>query len=159
MAEHTIGGFFQRDHSEIDAIFAELQRGLRSADEGVAEKQPVILAQFDRFDARLERHIAWEEEILFPAVESKNPMLSAGPGQVMRMEHQEIRRWKGEARRALEAAPLTVTAVEQAAGALERMFGILKDHNLKEEHVYYPLADEMFDAAEVEKILGRVKKM
>jgi hypothetical protein len=39
------------------------------------------------------------------------------------------------------------------------MFAILKDHNLKEENVYYPLADEMFAPAEVEDILRRVRRI
>ena len=158
MAEQTIGGFFQGDHTEIDAIFVDLQRDLGSAAENAAEKRASLLARFDQFDARLERHILWEEEILFPAVESKNAMLAAGPGRVMRMEHEEIRRWKGEARLAL-AGPLTPRELEQAAQALGRMFAILKDHNLKEENVYYPLADEMFGPAEVEEILRRVRRI
>jgi regulator of cell morphogenesis and NO signaling len=154
MAEHTIGGFFQRDHAEIDAICVELQRSLRSAN--AAEKRPALQALFDQFDTRLERHIRWEEEILFPAVESKESMLAAGPGRVMRLEHEEIRRCKGVARRALGTDPLTAHEVQQAAGALEQMFAILKDHNGKEEHIYYPMADEMFGPDEVEQILRRV---
>lgn len=66
MAEQTIGGFFQGDHTEIDAIFVDLQRDLGEAAENAAEKsaekRASLLARFDQFDARLERHIRWEEE-------------------------------------------------------------------------------------------------
>ena len=77
----TISEFFATDHDEIDAILA-----------AVNFDAPVeALARLKEFDRRLERHIVWEEEVLFPAAARAEPGLGRGPIAVMKMEHVEIR--------------------------------------------------------------------
>ena len=79
-----IFNFFEKDHREIDALFLDLR----------FKELPEYLSIFEEYDRRLERHIIWEETILFPALAQKNPMFREGPIRVMLMEHQEIRREK-----------------------------------------------------------------
>ena len=68
----TITEFFEQDHKEIDALV-----------EGLTFDSPRALERFERFDARLERHIHWEESLLFPAAARHAPQLQAGPIGVM----------------------------------------------------------------------------
>jgi hypothetical protein len=65
----SITEFFEKDHREIDAIFEKLTFLDAKAD----------CSAFDEFDRRLERHIRWEEELLFPAIGAVNPMIEQGP--------------------------------------------------------------------------------
>ena len=46
---------------------------------------------FEKFKFGLHRHIAWEEEILFPLFEEKTGMTDGGPTFVMREEHRQIK--------------------------------------------------------------------
>lgn len=148
-SERRIGTYFQRDHEEIDVIYGYLRRD-------VAQKLASAAGLFEEFNERLERHIRWEEEILFPAVEQHSPMTAMGPGRVMRMEHEEIRRLKGAAGEALRSA---TPDYQRAAAHLDRMFEILKAHNYKEEGVYYPMSDQIFTEQQAQELLRRVRSL
>jgi uncharacterized protein (DUF2249 family) len=153
-SESVVGTYFERDHQEIDVLLGYLRRGFRKA------SAPATLAVlFDDFNVRLERHIRWEEEILFPEVERKAPMLVSGPGEVMRMEHREIRRLKGIAGDFLHQKAMNPAAITDAAEAIEQMTEVLVGHNRKEENVYYPMSNEMFSPDESGRLLERVRKM
>lgn len=138
----TISAFFEKDHREIDEILA-----------GVPFDAPTKAVEvFSRFDEHLERHIRWEEEILFPPVASRNPMLEFGPLRVMKMEHEEIRR-----RKALAFDALRRGDGESAGTHAEAMMETLKAHNAKEEHVLYPACDALLSPDEARKILDKVR--
>jgi regulator of cell morphogenesis and NO signaling len=141
-ATGSIVDFFERDHREIDAIlsgvdFDSPQRGL-----------PL----FEEFDRRLERHIKWEEELLFPAVGAASPGLEQGPLFVMCEEHKRIRAEKAAALAALRAAD--GLGAKTHAG---RMVEILGQHNMKEERILYPACDEVLTAQDRLRILTEVR--
>ena len=88
------------------------------------------------FTCGLDRHIEAEEQVLFPDFERRTGMTS-GPTVVMRAEHIEIRKWMAAAAAALDA--------RDPAGfrdALGQLRDVLEGHNLKEEQILYPMADE-----------------
>ncbi|HLG19254.1 MAG TPA: hemerythrin domain-containing protein [Bdellovibrionota bacterium] len=149
--------FLQQDHREIDEIFMALRREIRMVTDGRPFLVESLRSQFQMFDKRLERHIHWEEDLLFPAVEETRPDLKEGPGYVMRLEHEDIRRLKASANQRLSNPEPKVEALKSAASDLEEMFSILKDHNMKEEHVYYPMADELFSASKTGELMKRFR--
>jgi len=138
----TISGFFERDHDEIDALLAAVDF------ERPADALPRLL----EFDRRLERHIAWEEELLFPAAARLAPPLADGPIAVMRQEHRSIRAHKLEALAALRAGDGS-----GAKRGVERMLEVLGPHNRKEERILYPMCDDLLAGAEAGRILAVVK--
>lgn len=138
----TISAFFQNDHREIDAILERVAFGY----------PPEALEAFQEFHERLERHIHWEEGILFPAVASKAPPLAMGPIRVMKMEHEEIRKHKAAALDALKKGD-----GESARTHSDAMLGVLKEHNAKEEQVLYPACDQLLSSAETQAILAEVR--
>lgn len=138
----SITEFFERDHHEIDAIFEKL------AFQDI--KRDLFL--FQEFDKRLERHIVWEEKILFPAIAAVNPMIGQGPVRMMNMEHEVIRHSKTNARRAFEKGELS-----QAREHCETVKSMLEQHNMKEEHILYPACDQALDAKAVAGILAKVR--
>lgn len=152
--ETEVGSYFGRDHDEIDAILGYLRKDLR-----VGDPHRTAARLFDEFDARLERHIRWEEEILFPAVERGESFLAEGPGRVMRLEHEEIRRLKAIAAKHLHEESPTADGVARAAEAIEGMTSVLVAHNHKEESIYYPTADQLFGGEEAGEILARVRAL
>jgi quercetin dioxygenase-like cupin family protein/iron-sulfur cluster repair protein YtfE (RIC family) len=153
--ETSINEYFTRDHDEIDAHLSYLRWDLAAAARGEGPGPAALAEQFELFDRRLERHIRWEEEILFPEVEAKDDRLAQGPGRVMRMEHREIRLGKTMVRELL-ADPARAA---KAAEILEEVVSVLVGHNQKEENVYYPLSEQIFGPAEAADLLARVRAL
>lgn len=143
MNEHeTISGFFEGDHDEIDAILA-------TAD---FERPAEALPRFQEFDLRLERHIDWEETLLFPAAARFAPQLARGPIPVMLEEHEVIRAHKRAALDALRSGD-----GRGAKRAVESMLGVLGAHNMKEESILYPMCDDVLAGAEAKRLLNAVR--
>jgi iron-sulfur cluster repair protein YtfE (RIC family) len=83
MTEQTIVSVFQQDHQAIDRAL-EQYRSLKHFNFQEAKDS------FKRFWTGLQRHIVWEEQLLFPVWERKSGLTGGGPTQVMRLEHRRI---------------------------------------------------------------------
>lgn len=143
MTDHeTIASYFGRDHDAIDALLAAVE---------FADPQAALprLAEFDR---RLEQHIVWEEETLFPSVARVVPALEQGPIAVMKMEHVRIRTLKKEA---LDALRRNDGAA--AKDFVTEMLKVLGPHNMKEEHVLYPSCDRFLSGSDTLAVLDKIK--
>lgn len=135
----TISAFFAKDHDEIDSILARVD--FRDPAAGL----PVL----KEFDYRLERHIIWEETVLFPAAGRAEPTLARGPIPVMLQEHVQIRTAKAKVMELMEKG--------DGVGALARiqeMILVLSDHNMKEENILYPSCDRMIPKDEAASLLA-----
>ncbi len=121
---------------ETESLAAALERDHHEIDEGItaftaSPADPRSLAAAIR---ALRRHIYLEEEFLFPLLCEAEPGLTA-PVFVMLREHAQI--WA------------TLDALEREPGdgsgaALGKQLAVqLLHHNLKEEKVLYPRADEV----------------
>lgn len=75
-----------------------------------------------------------EEELLFPALEALNG--PAGPTQVMRMEHGQMRALAAQA-----GAALAGRDAQEFFGLAETLLLMIQQHNMKEERILYPLLD------------------
>jgi iron-sulfur cluster repair protein YtfE (RIC family) len=81
--EKTITEFFEQDHDRLDELFKTFQQSKRS-------DFPKAKEAFKEFKFGLQRHIVWEEDLLFPIWEQKTGMSDSGPTPVMRNEHRQI---------------------------------------------------------------------
>lgn len=135
METQSINQHYTEDHQRLDDLFHEFQE-LKSTNRRKAERL------FHEFKTGLERHIVWEEKILFPAFEEKFTRLQSGPTALMRLEHQEIRRHLDAI-----AGKLAEETFETADDefALE---AVLCPHNHKEEGILYPMMDQVFSDLE-----------
>ncbi len=144
--QKTISAFFAEDHDRLDALFQSFQTSKRR-DFAKAKEA------FVEFKFGLQRHIVWEEELLFPLWEEKTGMAEAGPTAVMRAEHRRIAEQ-------LEAIHLKVAAQnsdsDQEEGALLQ---VLNSHNMKEERVLYPAIDEVATPEECRDIFHKMKQI
>lgn len=137
-AESALTDFFAHDHESLDAL-------LDSVD---FDDPAGALPALSEFHRRLERHIVWEEDVLFPAARRVAPGFIDGPIEVMRREHREIRARKAEALDLLRGGDGA-----SARACIGVMRSVMGEHTAKEERVLYPLCDQLLDDAEAERIL------
>jgi hemerythrin-like domain-containing protein len=99
----------------------------------------------------LQRHIVWEEELLFPVWEEKTGMVEDGPTPVMRFEHEQIKKLLEAIHQKVEQQNLETDQDEQA------LLNLLSSHNRKEERALYPAIDNVTNAEERTTIFSNMK--
>jgi hemerythrin-like domain-containing protein len=132
----TTSEFLSDDHHACDTLWAEVEQ---SAD---AQDTDALRARFSAFAAAMERHFSFEEETLFVALDNATGMHGMGPTAVMRAEHAQMRRVLHTMAGALAGG--------DTAGVMDHgdtLLMLVQQHNMKEEHILYPLADARLAAA------------
>ena len=94
------------------------------------------LESIKSFLNEMERHFQMEETVLFPTFEEIGGMRH-GLTQVMRMEHQQIRNVLASMSEALSNGDR-----EEILEVGETMMILIQQHNVKEEGILYPMADQ-----------------
>ena len=146
MSHEKISVTFEQDHDRLDALFTTFQQQKRK-DMAKAKEA------FVEFKFGLQRHIVWEEDVLFPKWEENSGMAEGGPTQVMRTEHRII----GEC---LEAIHQKVQASNPDSNLEEqRLVDVLKSHNMKEERVLYPSIDQVTTPEECRDVFARMDQI
>lgn len=146
MSERTISTMFDEDHERLDTLFKSFQ-ALKRTD------FPKAKSAFLEFKAGLQRHVVWEEEVLFPLWEKTSGMTGGGPTIVMRREHQEI----GDC---LESLSRKIQAQNPETDREEEiLLDLLDRHNMSEEEVLYPEMDRMISAEERETAFRAMEKI
>lgn len=136
--ELSIKTYFEEDHDRLDELFKNFQT-LKSSNYSKAKEY------FKEFKHDLQRHIIWEEDILFPIFEKKTGIV-AGPTNVMRTEHRQIKE-------CLELIHDKVKKQDPNSDDDEqKLLSILKSHNLKEENVLYPAIDGLINETEKKSV-------
>lgn len=145
MAPASISQHYAEDHQQLDALFHQFQSS-KATDPAGAQNA------FQDFKAGLERHIVWEEQILFPSFDRRFGHLQGGPTGVMRWEHQQIRQY-------LDVIGLKLSrqdfATEDEEMSLE---AVLCPHNQKEESILYPMIDQVVGQEERAEIFAAMDK-
>ncbi len=144
MSHTSIHQHYSEDHDRLDGLFRQF-RELKAADGARAR------VLFGEFKSGLERHIVWEEEILFPAFENKTG-ITQGPTQVMRIEHREIKGFLQAIAGKLDAGDFATDREEVG------LLAVLGPHNEKEEGILYPMIDRVTDARDLDHIYDEMNK-
>lgn len=140
----TVAEFLGKDHDRLHALLHEYRRS-RTTDPARAT------TALWEFRCGLERHILWEEGLLFPRFEMATGMHGAGPTIVMRREHAQIQALLSAIQQALGTDP---SAVEPLEAQLQE---ILDAHNEKEEAILYPWVDRAVPAIDCAHIVGQMQ--
>lgn len=131
------------DHRRLDDLLQRFER-LNGTD--LAAARPI----FAEFKAGLERHMGWEEEILFPLFEARAGTRQSGPTAVMRSEHQQMKDYLEQVHLALvqqwPAPIMDVLALED----------LLMQHSHHEMTILYAGLDSMLGSAERARALARM---
>ncbi|MFH1604440.1 MAG: hemerythrin domain-containing protein [Pseudomonadota bacterium] len=126
-------------HRHCDDLFVSAEEAVQRRDWDAAEKS------FALFHSQMRAHFKAEEEMLFPAFEAATGM-SAGPTQMMRYEHEQMRSLLSQL-----AEACTAHDGEGYAGAAETLLMLMQQHNMKEENILYPMCDQAL-SAEAERV-------
>jgi len=126
-------------HKHCDDLFVAAEDAVQRADWAAAAPS------FERFHDQMKAHFEVEENMLFPAFEAATGM-SAGPTEMMRYEHEQMRSLLAQL-----AAACAARDGEGYAGVAETLLMLMQQHNMKEENMLYPMCDQAL-GAEAERI-------
>lgn len=132
-----ITSFMTTDHRDCDNAFVDFENVISEGN------WTDLRLRWDAFAQKLRHHFDMEESVLFPSFESATG-ISGGPTAVMRSEHQQMRELMSEIEYALEHQD-----EDQCLGVAETLMLMMQQHNMKEEQMLYPMADQHTDAASV----------
>jgi len=121
--------YFKMDHRACDTVWADVEA---AADAGDADG---LTAHWQRFQQGLRRHLAMEEQLMFPAFEAATGM-TGGPTQVMRMEHEQMRGLLDQM-----SAAVARGDSEELLDQGDTLNILIQQHNMKEEGMLYPMAE------------------
>lgn len=139
MTETSIARLYADDHTRLDGLFRQCRSLMATDPIGAREC-------FRQFKEGLERHIVWEEDLLFPVFEATTGMRESGPTAVMRYEHLQIRQL-------LDLIDSTLAEGHSSAEDESRLIAIIDAHNWKEETLLYPMIDQEITAEERRQVL------
>lgn len=140
----TIADYLTDDHQHCDDLFAEAENAVGRQDWSTA------LARFQDFQQATLSHFAREEAVLFPSFEAATGM-AGGPTQVMRAEHAQMRETLASMGSALARRDTQVYL-----GLSETLLMLMRQHNMKEEQILYPMSDRAL-AAEGGELVERMR--
>jgi len=129
--------YMTSDHRSCDDVFVEFENTIGE------QNWQQLKNTWHTFSAKLSHHFSMEETVLFPAFESATGIVD-GPTAVMRSEHQQMRSLITE----IEAA-LASENQEQCQGVAETLMLMIQQHNMKEEQMLYPMADQHTNSTEI----------
>lgn len=132
------------DHEHCDQLFAAAENAVQARDWARAERE------FAAFSQALAHHFAAEEQTLFPAFEARSG-LNGGPTFVMRSEHLQMRELVEQMAAALAGQDET-----GFLGASDTLLMLMRQHNLKEEQILYPMTDRVL--ADDADLIGRLQE-
>ena len=135
----TIKDFLSADHRRCDEIFAEMEN---KASNSLADAKEIC----ESFINETEKHFQMEERVMFVEFETKTGM-TQGPTAMMRQEHTQMR---GLMAQLLEA--INNDNKDNFFGLTETLMILLQQHNMKEEQMLYPMAQQHL-GAESERIV------
>jgi regulator of cell morphogenesis and NO signaling len=142
----TISKYYEDDHDRLDDLFQKFQK-TKAIDFAAAKEY------FVQFKFGLQRHIIWEEDILFPFFERKIGTSFGNPVHVMKLEHREIGRL-------LELIHNKVREGDPNSDSEEQeLLSYLGRHNMKEENILYPAMDRAADGDDLDSIFKEMRDL
>jgi len=139
----SISAALEGDHDDIDAALAEV---LLAAYGRGWERAGAALAELLE---HLRRHVALEEDILFPLFDRR--LRTVGPTRILRLEHRRLTRAFGAMLGAIQARSL-----ERMGEAIRSVDEVLPHHMAKEESILYPAIERVLSDDEQLSVVARI---
>ena len=134
------------DHRRCDHLFSEAEELVAGGDWGQGAER------FNAFREATEHHFSMEESVLFPRFEQRTGQV-AGPTQMMRMEHVQMRQLLADM-----AAAVAAQERERYLGLSETLMMLMQQHNMKEERILYPMSDQAL-GGEAAQVIGEMEAL
>lgn len=142
----TISKYYEEDHDRLDGLFNSFQQNKRTDFSRARE-------YFVQFKFGLQRHIIWEEEILFPFFEQKIGEAFSRPVYMMRLEHRQIGKLLEMIHNKVREGDPNTDKEEQ------ELLSFLGNHNVKEEQILYPAIDDAATGEDLESIFNKMNDL
>jgi len=136
---NSIKEYLSADHRSCDEIFAQMEE---KANESLIDAREIC----EKFIYETEKHFQMEERVMFVEFENKTGM-TQGPTAMMRHEHTQMRALMKDMLEAIDA-----NNKDKFFGLTETLMILLQQHNMKEEQMLYPMAQQHL-AAESQRII------
>lgn len=141
----SIKEFLAEDHGRCDELFANMEDAVANSIESAKDA-------YEEFAKNTEKHFQMEERVMFLEFEQKTGM-TQGPTAIMRHEHTQMRGLLEEMRKAIEAKDK-----DKFFGNSETLMILMQQHNMKEEQMLYPMAQQHL-SAEAKRIIDMMNSM
>ena len=129
----TIKDYLSNDHLKCDQLFAAMED---KASQSLADAKEAC----KEFVKETERHFQMEERVMFLEFETQTGM-TQGPTAVMKQEHTQMRSLMAQLLEAIEN-----NDSNKFFGLSETLMILLQQHNMKEEQMLYPMAQQHLSA-------------
>ena len=129
----TIREYLTADHSRCDGYFATMED---NASKSLVDAKTA----YEEFVKCAQRHFQMEERVMFVEFEQKTGM-TEGPTQMMRHEHAQMRNLMTQMGESIDAGNK-----DKFFGLSETLMILMQQHNMKEEQMLYPMAQQHLDA-------------
>ena len=141
----------------MQSIAEYMSANHRACDDAFANAEQVALAcnwegaaiSFNKFRSGMNQHFEREEADLFPALLAAGG--PAGPVRVMQMEHAQMNMLFEQM-----AEALVCRDAQKYGGLSETLLIVMQQHNMKEEQMLYPIADQYL-SSQREALIGRMQ--
>ena len=140
----SIKDFLSGDHRRCDELLTAAESAVDDGDWSDAEQKTRA------FLTAMDNHLRMEEEVMFPAFEEASGM-AQGPTMVMRHEHDQMRALFAQIEDALQRHD-----EDDFLGNTETLLIMIQQHNMKEEGMLYPMADEQL-GGQAEQVLDQMQ--
>jgi regulator of cell morphogenesis and NO signaling len=137
---------FENDHERLTGLLKQYQ-SFKSVD------FPRAKENFEAFQFGLRRHMAWEEEVLFPLFERKTGIEAGGATDILREHHRNILSYL----RALEKKLLLNDRDTSDEEIL--LLDLLEVHDRMEEDFLYPAMDQLITDAENDAAISAIRNI
>ena len=149
------------EHRLIEGVLASLEAAIARLNDGQPVRPGFFVDAADFIRGFADGcHHRKEEDVLFPAMESAGVPRQGGPIQVMLTEHEEGRRLTRSMREAAERLEAGHTqAKDQVVSSADSYVALLRQHIGKEDHVLFPMADEVLDASRQAEVTAAFERI
>ena len=130
--EAGLAGFFEQDHRDCDARWTDVEELLDTSDIDLAR------VAWEKYDKSMRRHLAMEEEVVFPAFDANSSMAGDGPVAGLKMEHKQMLGLLDQIGDAIDE-----DKAELAMDIGDTLLMLVQQHNAKEEDMLYPMAENL----------------
>ena len=141
----SIKGYLTADHRNCDDIFAQMEEKATNSLEDAKEL-------CEKFIQETEKHFQMEERVMFVEFEAKTGM-TQGPTAMMRQEHIQMRSLMNDMIEAIDT-----NNKDKFFGLTETLMILLQQHNMKEEQMLYPMAQQHL-SAESDRIVSMMDSL
>jgi iron-sulfur cluster repair protein YtfE (RIC family) len=130
--------WLEHEHSQYEDLLCQCQDAVESEQWGTVDRL------FEQLVSSLKRHMALEEEVLYPAYET-TAHAPQGPTRALREEHDQLVRLVSDMARVIKSR-----GSEHVLECLVHLERQMIKHHEKEEDIFLPMASHILDAKRAE---------